>query len=64
MPLGVGKRMQKVWGRLVWYWLSSEGVSLWPRRVIMVLMARQNSLFWDFQSGIDLKDGSDNVGHF
>ena len=36
MPLGVGKRMQKVWGRLVVCRPSNEGVLLRPRGVAMV----------------------------
>jgi hypothetical protein len=39
MPLGVGKRIQKVWVRLVRCRRSNKGVSLWPRGVAMVLMA-------------------------
>jgi hypothetical protein len=40
MPLGVGKRMQKVWGEYVGFRPSNEGVLLRPRGVAMVLMAR------------------------
>jgi hypothetical protein len=36
MPLGVGKRIKKVWGELVQYRPSNEGVSLRPKGVAMV----------------------------
>ena len=36
MPLGVGKRIKKVWGRLVGCRPSNEGVSLRPRGFVMV----------------------------
>ena len=36
MPLGVGRRVQKVWGRLVACRPNNEGVLLRPRGVVMV----------------------------
>jgi hypothetical protein len=62
MPLGVEKRMQKVWGQLVVCRLSNEDVLLRPRVVAMVLMSSRVWLFWDFQSRINIKDRSGNAG--
>jgi hypothetical protein len=56
--------MQKVWCRLVGFRRSNEGVLLRPRGVVMVLMSSRGWLFWDFQSGINQKDRSDNAGRF
>ena len=36
MPLGVGRRVQKVWGQLVACRPNNEGVLLRPRGVVMV----------------------------
>ena len=40
MPLGVGKRIKKVWGELVQYRLSNEGVLLQPRGVATVRLVK------------------------